>query len=130
MRVLLVEDHLLMQERISTLLSAGCTEVEVVGRGDEILPAVLRFRPDAVVLDVSLPGRSGIQVLPELRHRYPDMAIVVHTTHNEPIYRAEAIRRGADAYVLKVKAEEELLPAIRYAFSMRQSRITPVRQRA
>ena len=120
MRVLLAEDHPMMQERIAALLSETLDLVCVVDRGDQVLDQMLRCRPDAVVLDVSLPGRSGLSVLPELREKNPWLAVVILTTHESPIYQEEAFNRGADAYVFKRNAVQELLPAIYAAISARR----------
>ena len=130
MRILLAEDHSLMQERIVALLSEAHDVVSIVNRGDQILDAALRCTPDAAVLDVSLPGRSGLQVLPELRDRNPSLAIVMLTTHDSPIYREEAFDRGADAYVQKRDAVEELLPALHAAMSARRCTILPSKRLA
>ena len=67
-----------------------------------------------------MPGRSGLQVLPELRARMPFIAIVVLTAHSEPIYMEEAFRRGADGYVLKSELMKDLLSTIRTGLLRRQ----------
>lgn len=128
MRILLVEDHHLLQEKLAALLHTECDAVDLVSRGDEVLDAVLRLQPDAVVLDVSLPGRSGLHVLADLRNRHPALALVVLTTYEDPIYQSEAVRRGADAYIVKRRAIEELLPAVRHSITTRQATVPVLRQ--
>lgn len=129
-RVLLAEDHPLMQEMIAKFLSEQFEVVEIVGRGDQVLEAVVRTQPDAIVLDVSLPRRSGLQVLPQLRQHRSSLAVVVLTTHLSELYREEAFRRGADAYILKENAAEELLPAVCSAISARSSKFHATRRMA
>ena len=99
-------------------------EYEVAGwvaSGDEVVAEAERLRPDVVLLDVSLPGKSGLAVLPALRAALADATIIVLTTHVEPIYVRQALERGADAYVLKGKAMTELLPVIREALERRRA---------
>lgn len=119
MRVVLAEDHPQMQQVISSLLAKEHEVSTIVGRGDEIMDAVTRDLPEALVLDVSLPGCSGLQVLPCLRKRHPRLGIIVLTTHSDPVYQLEAQRRGADDYLLKMRAFAELLPAIQRAVASR-----------
>ena len=110
--VLLVEDHPQMRKALNSLLAQEFDVLEAVERGDQVLEAAKRLQPDAVVLDVSLPGRSGLQVLPELRIQLPNVAIVVMTAHDEPAYQLAALRLGADAFLSKT-AGTELLKTVR-----------------
>lgn len=119
-RILLAEDHPLMCEAIASVLSQENELIAIVGNGNEILSAAEQNGPEAIVLDVSMPGRSGLQVLPELRLRMPFVAIVVLTGHSEPIYIEEAFRRGADGYILKSNLMNDLLPTISTALLRRQ----------
>ena len=130
MRTLLAEDHPLMQERVVAVLSEAHDVVSVINRGDQILDATLRHTSDAAVLDVSLPGRSGLQVLPELRDRHPSLAIVILTTHDSPLFRKEAFDRGADAYVQRQNAIEELLLALHAAIPARRCTNIPFKRLA
>ncbi len=118
-RILLVEDHPQMQDAIVALLNQYCTVVGTAERGDSVLAIAAELRPDVVVLDISLPGQSGLQLLPELRNRYPSVGIVMCTSRDQPVFRDEAARRGADGYVLKDRAARELWPAIQEAALIR-----------
>jgi DNA-binding NarL/FixJ family response regulator len=117
LRVLLVEDHPLIQVAIRDFLSQYCTVVATLDSAGEIENTIRDLLPDVVVLDVSLPDRSGMQVLPELRSKFPHLVIVMATNHTEPIYRAEALKRGADAFVGKDRLQEDLWASIRAAHS-------------
>lgn len=119
LRVLLVEDHPLMQQAICMLLSQNCTVVDVLDSAEDIQRAVRALQPDVLVLDVSLPGRSGLEVLPELRRAFPQLGIVIATNHNQVIYQTESLRRGADGFVSKHQLTTELLPAVQNAYSAR-----------
>lgn len=114
-RVLLAEDHALLRDELVTLLGRECDVVEVVTRGDELVARAVEVRPEIALVDISLPGRSGLQALPALRAALPDLYIVMLTAHDDPLYREEARRRGADEYVVKWRAAEDLPPAIRRA---------------
>ena len=101
-----------MGEAISSVLSRKYEVIAIVGNGNDLLPAGQEHRPDAIVLDVSMPGRSGLQILPELRTRMPFAAIIILTAHNESIYMEEAFLRGADECVLKDHLLKDLLPSV------------------
>lgn len=110
-----------MRDAIVSVLSQEHDVVATVGDGNEVLPVADRLAPEAIVLDVSMPGRSGLQILPQLRIRMPSVAIVVLTAHLEPIYQEEAFRRGADGYVLKDKLLNDLLPTVCAALLSRRT---------
>ena len=119
LRILLVEDHPQMQAAIRALLQPHCVVAGTAERGDMVIAQAAELRPDVVLLDISLPGQSGLQLLPELRRRYPAMGIVMLTSQDQPAYREEAAKRGSDRYVLKDRAGEELWPAIQEAALIR-----------
>jgi two-component system response regulator DesR len=119
-RILLAEDHLLMCEAIASLLSREYDVVAIVGNGNDVLPAAEEHSPEAIVLDVSMPGRSGLQILPELRTRMPFAAIIILTAHRESIYIEESFQRGADEFVLKDNLLKDLLPSLSNALLRRQ----------
>ena len=121
-RVMLAEDHPLMREAIQRLLAAEYDLVGTVERGDELLAAAHRELPEAVVLDVSMPGLSGLQVLPSLRAQLPGMCLIVLTAHDNAFYRREAFQRGADGFVVKGRAFTDLLPALERALSAKEGR--------
>ena len=98
------------------MLQLVAREYEVAGwveRGDRVVAEAERLRPDVVLLDISMPGASGLAVLPAVRAALAEATILMLTTHVEPIYVRQALDRGADGYVLKGRAMTDLLPAIR-----------------
>lgn len=116
-RVLLVEDAVPIRKAINAMIRSECEVVGEVIDGTQVLGAAKELSPDTILLDVSLPGISGIMLLPLLRSSLPDVAIIMLTNHSEAYYVNEALRRGADDYVLKGDALSELLPAIRRSHS-------------
>jgi DNA-binding NarL/FixJ family response regulator len=116
-KIAVADDHRLMLDAIRTALE-GEPEFEIVGEaqsGEAVLSLVERFRPDLVLLDLRMPGMSGFGVLDELREHYPSVKIVVLSGVDEPRVIDDALRRGADAYVLKQVEPRDLAAAIRQA---------------
>ncbi len=114
-RVLLIEDHFLARMALHSVL-AGHTQIEVVGDagdGETGLAIYRQLLPDVVVLDLRLPGVSGLDVIVHLRKEFPSARIVVLSNYrgSEDVY--QAIRNGAMAYLTKDTSGEELLNAIR-----------------
>lgn len=110
--LLLVEDSAAMREAIRQVLGEECGSIHWVDDGTQVLAKAAEIMPDTILLDISLPGISGLILLPLLRKAHPDTTIVMLTNHNEDVYRRQALARGADSYVLKSRANAELLPAI------------------
>jgi len=118
-RVLVVEDHQQVRQAICDLLREHCDVVGELDNAEAIPASVSHLYPHVLLLDVSLPGRSGLQVLPKLRSEFPRLGIVIVTNHAELAYRATASERGADGFVLKEALSQELWPTIRSAYSSR-----------
>ena len=106
-----------MLDAIRTALE-GEPEIEIVGEaqsGEAVLSLVARLRPDLVLLDLRMPGMSGFSVVDELREHFPSVKIVVLSGVDERRVIDDALRRGADAYVLKQVEPRDLAAAIRQA---------------
>ena len=123
--LILVDDHALMTEGLRAMLEPEHEVVEVVRDGTHVVAAVDFHRPDLVLLDLSLPGRSGLEIAAELRTRFPATRVLIVTMHAERIYADEALRAGASGYVLKLARAEELRHAIAEALAGRQY-VTPL----
>ena len=112
-RAVVVDDHPVVREGLRALLSeAG---VEVVGEaadGRAALAVVREVRPELAVVDMALPGLSGIELCRRIRRRLPQVQVVLISMFDEPAWRAEAARAGAAAYLLKGMAPAELVEAI------------------
>lgn len=105
-RVFIVDDSAPIRARLTEMLS-GMETVRVVGEADsarEAVAAILRVRPDSVLLDLNLMGRTGIDVLKTVRPQAPDIVFVVLTNHSEPQYRRACTAAGA-AYFLDKSRE-------------------------
>ena len=123
--LILADDHALMTEGLRAMLEPDHEVVDVVRDGSHVVAAVDFHRPDLVLLDLSLPGRSGLEIADELRTRFPATRVLIVTMHAERIYADEALRAGASGYVLKLARAEELRHAIAEALAGRQY-VTPL----
>ena len=114
-RVLLAEDQAMIREALAALLSFE-DDIEVVaqvGRGDEVLAAAKRARPDVALLDIEMPGMDGLTAAAELRRACPQTKIVILTTFGRPGYLRRAMESGASGFVVKDAPPEQLAAAIR-----------------
>ena len=113
--VLIVDDHPIMRVGIAAMISK-CNEMKVVGfagSGEEAIEKFTKQRPDIVLLDLRLPGMSGVETLQEINRRFPGARIIILTMYegDEDIHRA--MNAGAKGYLAKGLAPETLLAAIR-----------------
>lgn len=114
-RIVLADDHHLVRAGFRSLLEAeqGFTIVGEASDGLLVEDLVARLEPGVLVLDLGLPGLSGLEVLRRVKRRTPRVRVAILTMHAEDAYVAEALRSGADAYVLKGASASELVRAIR-----------------
>ncbi|MBP2402604.1 Transcriptional activator protein ExaE [Streptomyces netropsis] len=113
--VLLAEDQGMMRGALALLLGLE-DDIEIVaqvGSGDEILPQALATRPDIALLDIELPGRSGLDAAADLRERLPECRVLILTTFGRPGYLRRAMEAGASGFLVKDGPVEELAAAIR-----------------
>jgi two-component system response regulator NreC len=113
-RVLVVDDHAVVRAGLKLLLGAH-EGIEVVGEAGNAKDAVFRVRelsPDVILLDVVMPGPSGLDVLPQLRTEAPDAKVLMLSMQDDPSYVRQAFSAGASGYVLKEAADEEVVSAV------------------
>ena len=113
--VVLVDDHAVVRSGLRLLLD-GQEDIEVVGEAGNAKDAIFRARalkPDVILLDVVMPGESGIEVLPNLLKESPDTNVLVLSMQDDPSYVREAFAAGASGYVLKEAADAEVVAAVR-----------------
>ncbi len=118
-RVLLAEDQGMMRSALALLLDLE-DDLEVVAtvtRGDEVVPAALTARPDVALLDIEMPGSSGLDAAAELRDRLPGCRVLILTTFGRPGYLRRAMEAGAAGFLVKDGPVEELAAAIRRALA-------------
>jgi DNA-binding NarL/FixJ family response regulator len=114
-RVLVADDHMIVRTGIRHVLEseAGFEVVGEAANGSEALSLAAKLRPDVVVLDISMPGESGLQLAAQLRDSSPEPRVLILSMHDNAEYVLESVRAGADGYLLKDTAATELRNAIR-----------------
>jgi len=113
-RVLIVDDHAIVRAGLRAVLK-GEPGMELVGEatnGEEAIQISQVVNPDVIVLDLNMPGLSGIQVTRLIKQEQPEVRILILTVHEDEALLREAIRAGASGYIIKHAAENELISAI------------------
>jgi two-component system, NarL family, response regulator NreC len=114
-KVLIVDDHAVVRAGLRRLVEEE-QDMHVVGEAGNVRDAIFETRttkPDLILLDVLMPGESGLDGLPKLLHEQPAVKILVLSMEDDPRYVREAFSAGATGYVLKEAADVELVSAIR-----------------
>lgn len=117
-RVLVVDDHTLFRQGIVGLLESQ-PDIEVVGQAGnakDALTAAVELSPDVVLMDISMPGTSGLNAAAEIKARSPKANVLILTIHDREDYLYQALRAGASGYVLKGADIHDLLDAVRSAY--------------
>ena len=114
-RVLLADDHAIVRAGLKEILAdtGDMTVAGEAGSGPEVLALVRARDYDVVVLDMSMPGRSGIELIKQLKSEKPKMRILVLSMHSEAQYAVRAVKAGASGYLTKDSATDQLVAAIR-----------------
>ncbi|MDR0181959.1 response regulator transcription factor [Lysobacter arvi] len=125
-RILAVDDHPMLREGIAAVLS-GEPDMELVGEagnGREAIESFRACRPDIVLMDLQMPEVGGLEATVQIRREFPSARIIVLTTYTGDVQAVEALRAGAQGYLLKSSLRKELLDAIRTVMSGKR-RIPP-----
>jgi DNA-binding NarL/FixJ family response regulator len=114
-RVLVVDDHAVVRHGIRHILEKGCANiaVEEAASGEEAIRKANGAAWDLVILDLSLPDRSGLDVLKQLKTEYHDLPVLVLTMHSEDQYAVRALKNGASGFLTKEGAPEQLVVAVK-----------------
>jgi len=114
--ILITDDHPIVRKGIRQLLEDDPNEIfgliEEAGSGKEMFEKLQVQHFDLVLLDISLPGRSGLELVSDLRKVYPDTAVVILSIYPEEQYALRALKLGASGYLTKASAPEELIAAV------------------
>lgn len=117
-RVMIADDHAILRAGLRMLLQAE-PDMEVVAEATDSQQAVDRarvYRPDVILLDISMPGVGGLEVIQTLKRELPALKVLILTMYDDPEYLRQALSAGASGYVLKRAADTELLSAIRAVY--------------
>lgn len=115
-KVFLIDDHPILRQGLALFIDRE-PDLKVCGEADDAtsaLQAIQDSTPDFVVLDISLEGPDGLELLKILRARYPKLPVLILSMHDESLYAERALRAGANGYIMKQEATDRVLTAIRH----------------
>jgi two-component system, NarL family, response regulator DevR len=117
-RVLLVDDHIIVRQGVRSLL-ANHRDIEVVGEAANapaLFACLATTEPDVILLDIRMPGQSGVETAGRLKREWPRIKVIVLSTYDDDEYLFGALRAGADGYLLKSASPEVLADSIRQVY--------------
>src|SRR5580704_13193702 len=114
-KVFVVDDHPIVRQGLALLINQE-PDLMVCGQAEEMhsaLQAIQNYRPDIMIVDISLNGPDGLELLKNVRGKYSGMPVLILSMHDESIYAERALRAGANGYIMKQEATEKVLVALR-----------------
>jgi DNA-binding NarL/FixJ family response regulator len=115
MDILRADDHEKVRRGLREILADAFlgAHFSEAANGEEVLARLLLSQPDVLLLDINMPGRSGFEVLKDVKHIYPQLPVIMVSVQSESQYALRCLRAGASEYINKNSASEELVPAVR-----------------
>ena len=113
--IVIVEDHTLMRTGLIQLVNSQ-SDLNVIGEAADAaagLATVLELEPDLVIVDITLPGRNGLELIKDIRAKLPDQAMLVISMHDETLYAERSLKAGARGYIMKDSDRGSFIQAIR-----------------
>jgi DNA-binding NarL/FixJ family response regulator len=117
-RILVADDHALFREGLRRILEFE-EDIKIVGEakdGGETLELVRRFKPDVILMDISLPGTNGIKITRQIKRRYRKVYVIMLSMYEDTAHITDSFQAGASGYVIKTSPPGELLQTIRSVF--------------
>jgi two-component system, NarL family, invasion response regulator UvrY len=117
-KILIADDHAVVRQGLRQIVSTD-NQMNIVGEvqnGKDLLQFLQTESVDVIVLDISMPGRNGLEVLKDVKRDYPLLPVIILSMHSEDQYAVRAIKAGAAGYMTKESAPEDLVEAIRKAY--------------
>ena len=126
MKILIADDHAVVRAGLKQILTgvSGVTEIDGVADGDEVMEKIKEKDYDVVVLDISMPGKNGLEVLKQLKSAKPKLPVLILSMYAEGQYAVRVLKAGASGYLTKDSASEELVNAVEKIYLGRKY-ITP-----
>jgi DNA-binding NarL/FixJ family response regulator len=114
-RIMVVDDHPIMREGLTRVIEEAadltvCAQAESIERALELMET---SEPDLVIVDIALGGQNGLELIKDVKVRYPKLPVLVHSMHEEQVYAQRSLRAGARGYLMKQEPAPKLLQAIR-----------------
>jgi DNA-binding NarL/FixJ family response regulator len=119
MHILIADDHAVVRRGLKEILTDALpgADFSEAANGDQVLSHLAALKASLLVLDINMPGRSGMDVLRDVKHAYPRLPVIILSCHPEEQYAMRCLRAGATAYINKEGAAEELAQAIKMILS-------------
>jgi DNA-binding NarL/FixJ family response regulator len=114
-RILIIDDHVMVREGVAEIIKHE-PDLDVCGTAttaDEGIEAVRKLKPDLILVDITLPGKNGIEFIKDARAMNPDLRILVMSMHDESLYVDRVLRAGGRGYIRKQEGGEKLIAALR-----------------
>jgi DNA-binding NarL/FixJ family response regulator len=114
-KIFIVDDHAVMRQGLARLLGDE-KDLQVCGEAEnapDALRAIGRLKPDLAIVDISLPGRTGVELIRDIRRHFPGVCVLVLSMHDETIYSERVLRAGGRGYIMKQEGGRVLMQAIR-----------------
>ena len=118
-KILIVDDHPIVRRGLAELINRE-ENLMVCGQAEDAydaMEAIKTLKPDLVIVDISLKEKSGIEVIKDIKSRYPTLTVLILSMHDESLYAERALRAGAKGYIMKQEATEKVITAIRKVLS-------------
>lgn len=118
-RVFVVDDHPIVRQGLALLINRE-PDLMVCGEAEDAhvaMQAITTAKPDIMIVDISLNGPDGLDLLKDIRTRYPEMPVLILSMHDESVYAERALRAGAQGYIMKQEATDKVLVALRRILS-------------
>lgn len=114
-KILIADDHPIVRKGLKEIIeeTPGMKVVDEASNGQELLEKVFKKDINVVLLDISMPGRSGLDILRDMKRQKPKLVVLVLSMHPEEQYAVQALKEGASGYLTKKSAPDELLTALR-----------------
>jgi DNA-binding NarL/FixJ family response regulator len=115
-KILIVDDHPMMREGLVQLISRE-KDLSVCGEAEDAhqaLEAVGKLKPDLLLADITLPDKSGLELIKDLQVQFPEVKVLVISMHDESLYAERVLRAGARGYIMKQEGGKKMMEAIRY----------------
>lgn len=117
-KILIADDHTMVRHGLKQIVDAEpqMTTVGEAQNGNEVLALARKLPIDVIVLDITMPGRNGLETLKDLKREHPSIGVIILSMHPKDQYAVRVLKAGASAYITKESAPEELVNAIKKAY--------------
>ncbi|SHF77152.1 two component transcriptional regulator, LuxR family [Fodinibius roseus] len=126
-KIIIADDHPLIREGIKKVIHPE-KDLHIIGEaedGHEVLNLLQQEIPHMLILDITMPGKSGLELLKQINEQYPNLPVLILSVHSEERFAVRALRAGAYGYLTKSSISEDLIKAIRRIATQRRKYITP-----